>query len=385
LLEEGQDPIAVTETPTRYLRPRPAHLVLVSWLLALLMVVAPGLASAGGRVAARKSKARPTKLRTLGARNKARTRIAKPRAHRSRGSKLSNRIRMRSQARKQALKAQSASTLGAKMAAKAKAKAKTKLRQVRVAKRKQRMQRIRAARSKAKKAKPGNKKTTRKQARRLARAGKRNKKAKASADDDGGGGLAESTLTNTGTLGLLATGARSIHRAANLNRSLSTVLGVAAPIALAVGSTYAMSRAKTIEDRSDAGHGLLWAAQGGADFAGKSFATLGVGLGVAGGGIQVGVGAYRIWTGIKARNWSRVVTGVLDTTAGTAWALTAVSYALPVTMSVFVGATVVKMLHENRHAIAGGARKLRDRVGSWAKRLRNFGLPGRRAQMQASL
>jgi len=180
--------------------------------------------------------------------------------------------------------------------------------------------------------------------------------------------LAEKSLTNGGTLGLLAVGARQVHRLGSFHRATGEVLGVAAPVALAIGSFYRLTHAGSGEERVDAAHGLLWAAQGGADLgssAAQGWVTAGVATGVAGGGLQVGVGIYRLYTGWKARSLPRMISGALDLTAGSAWALSAVSVATPVTMGVFIGATAAKMVYENRAAIARGARSMGERMTRW--------------------
>ena len=176
------------------------------------------------------------------------------------------------------------------------------------------------------------------------------------------------TVVNSATLGLLLTGARSMHRVLNLNRAFGTFIGIAAPIALALGSTYSLVRARNLEERSDASHGLLWAAQAGAQLAGRSFGNLAVGLGLTGGALQVSVGAYRVKDGWKSKNWSRVTSGSLDIAAGGAWALTAVNIGLPVSMGVFIGATLLKMVHENRAPLAKAAKKLRGTLSGWLGR-----------------
>jgi len=179
---------------------------------------------------------------------------------------------------------------------------------------------------------------------------------------------AEKSLTNGGALGLLAVGARQVHRFGSFNRATGEILGVVAPVALAIGSVYGLSHAGSGEDRVDAVHGLLWAAQGGAEVGSSSvhgLATAGVVTGVAGGGLQVGVGIYRLYSGWKARSLPRIIGGALDVTAGSAWALSAVSVATPVTMGVFIGATAAKMLYENRAAIARGARRMGAGMTRW--------------------
>ena len=98
----SQDRSVLFVRRTAYRHSRPA-VQLLSWVLVVLMVVVPSLASAGGRAGrtrAKKSKPRVNKLKTLRARSKAPTaRKRRARANR-RGSKLANRLRLRTLAGK---------------------------------------------------------------------------------------------------------------------------------------------------------------------------------------------------------------------------------------------------------------------------------------------
>ena len=164
----------------------------------------------------------------------------------------------------------------------------------------------------------------------------------------------------TGTLGLLVSGAKAVRPMLPIGKALGSVLGVVAPAIMAVGSLSQYRNAKHSNERLDGIHGMLWATQAGAEWIGGAANHVAPGFGIAGGSLQIAVGLRRIRSGWKSGNRRDITSGVLDTVAGGAWILTAVNVALPVSMSVFIGSTLLKMAHENRAPIARASSAIRN-------------------------
>ncbi len=179
------------------------------------------------------------------------------------------------------------------------------------------------------------------------------------------------SLANLSTTSLLISPASGLLE---VTRGLGPVLGPftgIGSVGLGVVSTRDLLRAKTSEHRVDAAHGILWSLQGLAGFGlalqrqASWIAPAARTLGVAGGALQVSIGAHRLATGLRRRDRERVVLGSLDVGAGTCWALSTCSLLTPWTTAGFVTFTLARLgytAYQRRDALGRGALKLRGRL-----------------------
>jgi len=162
---------------------------------------------------------------------------------------------------------------------------------------------------------------------------------------------------------LTVAGSRSIDV---VQPALAAVSGVAG-VTLAAASAVELARARTHIERADAAHGVAWGLQSVGGIGGMWWHAPGwaekaaFGLGLGGGAIQVGVGLYRLKTGLARRDRKTLILGALDTGAGASWIASTMT-GNPVTLGVFFGLTGARLLYSNAPRIAALARRTAARV-----------------------
>ena len=176
------------------------------------------------------------------------------------------------------------------------------------------------------------------------------------------------TIRQLSTGSLLVSGAGGLMQITRAAGPLGGPFTGIGSVGLGYYSIRDLRRAKTTEKRIEAAHGLAWSMQGltGLGYALQSKAawlkpTSQV-LGVAGGSLQAGIGAFRMVTGIREKSREKIVLGALDIGGGACWAASACALATPWTLGGFIALTTVRMGYEHRDAIRSAARKLTDRV-----------------------
>lgn len=123
-------------------------------------------------------------------------------------------------------------------------------------------------------------------------------------------------------------------------------------------------KAETVEKRVEAAHGMAWSLQGmtGLGYALQSKAAwlkpASQAVGVAGGALQAGIGAFRIYDGVKHKDRQRIVLGALDIGGGACWIASACAIATPWTLGGFIALTATRIGYERRDQIKEAARKL---------------------------
>jgi len=168
---------------------------------------------------------------------------------------------------------------------------------------------------------------------------------------------------------LTVAGSRSIDV---VQPALAAVSGVAG-ITLAAASAVELTRARTHIERADAAHGIAWGLQSVGGIGGMWWhapgwaAPAAYGLGLGGGAIQVGVGLYRLKSGLARRDRKTVILGVLDTGAGASWIASTVT-GNPITLGVFFGLTGARLLYTNGPRMAAFARRTAARIDRAASR-----------------
>ena len=164
---------------------------------------------------------------------------------------------------------------------------------------------------------------------------------------------------------LTVAGSRTIDA---VQPALAAVSGVAG-VTLAAASAVELARARTHIERADAAHGIAWGLQSVGGIGGMWWRAPGwaapaaVGLGLGGGAIQVGVGLYRLKTGLARRDRRTLILGALDTGAGATWIASTVT-GNPLTLATFFGLTGVRLLYANAprlssHLVPRAAREQR--------------------------
>ena len=176
-------------------------------------------------------------------------------------------------------------------------------------------------------------------------------------------------FSETGTLGLLSAGVRAVRRGGEAQRAASgatlgseQILAFLPPVLLAIGSAHALRSARSANERMEASHGLLWAAQASGELVGASGLLTGL-LGTAGGSLQVLVGIRRLRAYIGERGRIDRVLGGLDVVAGSSWTATTLTGST-LALGVFVVSSLVKMAVENRDILKRVVLRF---VQSWPK------------------
>jgi len=205
--------------------------------------------------------------------------------------------------------------------------------------------------------------------------------------------LARTQLQTLSQSGLLVGASGSIF---NLYRAAGPLggpfIGIGS-LGLGYVSIQNFRHAETTKKKAEALHGVAWSMQGmsGLGFAlTKKASWLGPAskaMGIAGGALQMGVGAWRLTQGIKGKVKERIILGSLDIGGGACWAASACAIATPWTLGGFVALTTARMAFEHRDFlyVAGGRikkkvahktrrarRKIKVKVGRMRQRLRRF-------------
>jgi hypothetical protein len=169
-----------------------------------------------------------------------------------------------------------------------------------------------------------------------------------------------------GTASLLMSGANQVVRLGSAGGPLTAPLTGFGSLGLGIYSVRSLVKADSGEQRLDATHGIAWSLQGMAGL-GKALqsraAWIGptaTTMGVAGGLLQTGAGAYKAATGVKARKRSRAILGCLDMGAGICWAASACSIANPYTLGGFVVLATVRLAYARRDNLKRLACRIRD-------------------------
>lgn len=170
-------------------------------------------------------------------------------------------------------------------------------------------------------------------------------------------------VTDLSASSLTVAGSRSIEM---VRPALAAVSGVAG-VTLAAASAVELARARTHIERADAAHGIAWGLQSVGGIGGMWWhapgwaAPAAFGLGLGGGAIQVGVGLYRLKSGLARRDRRSLILGALDTGAGATWIASTVT-GNPLTLAAFFGLTGARLLYTNAPRIAALARRAARRV-----------------------
>jgi len=150
-----------------------------------------------------------------------------------------------------------------------------------------------------------------------------------------------------------------------------TAIGAAGAFGLTAVSVAGLAMSDKPSERVDHAASAGWGIQSGLQMsaralnAGKVLTGLTVGLGVAGGILETGLGVKRIIDGIKAKDKQKLTLGILDITTGVTWALSSALIPPPFGPMLFIGAAMTKMGYMHRHALKGTAKQAASKVKNW--------------------
>lgn len=187
--------------------------------------------------------------------------------------------------------------------------------------------------------------------------------------------LGSKLVKSSGALRKLVKNRRVLKKLSKGSKSFGKVFRGLGSLGVGVSSAVQLIRAKKTTKKVDAAHGVAWGLQ---SLVGMAYATkdkfsaatrmtlkkTGQLLGVAGGILQSGVGAYRLTKGIKEHDKEKIVLGGLDAGAGVAWTASAL-WGGPISMGACVGLNLVSLGYSYRDDI----RKTKDRLKRAAYRL----------------
>jgi hypothetical protein len=185
-------------------------------------------------------------------------------------------------------------------------------------------------------------------------------------------------LGSLSTATLVAGDTGKVGTALRASAHLAPLAGLtgAGAVGLGAASVQTLVRDRDRERRTDAAHGLAWSAQGLTTTAlafgarARWLAPASRAFGVAGGGLQVGIGAYRLGTGLHRRDRERLTLGALDVGAGGCWIASACSLATPWTLGGFALLTGARLAYTNRARIRQAGAALKRRTRRLAARVR---------------
>ena len=188
--------------------------------------------------------------------------------------------------------------------------------------------------------------------------------------------LARTQLQTLSTSGLLVGSSGTIF---NLYRAAGPLggpfIGIGS-LGLGYASIQNFRHAETAKKKAEALHGVAWSMQGmttvGMALQSKFswLAPASRALGVTGGALQAGVGAWRLAQGIKGKVKERIILGSLDMGGGACWAASACAIATPWTLGGFVALTTARMAYEHRDFLYVAGTRIKKKVSRKVRRAR---------------
>jgi hypothetical protein len=160
-----------------------------------------------------------------------------------------------------------------------------------------------------------------------------------------------------------------------LGRVAGQVSGVTS-LGLMVDGGIRLARARRVEERVEATRDLAGGASG-LGRLGWLMSPVHVDVGLAGAGLQIGVGAYELARGLCRRDRPSVILGALDLGAGALFGASLLSCLTPVTAAGAIALTAARAAYANRELLRSAWQRLGDRLRERRER--------RHAQRRAAL
>ena len=152
-----------------------------------------------------------------------------------------------------------------------------------------------------------------------------------------------------------------------------TGIGAVGAVGMTAASLHGMVKAKDPLDKVDYGTGVGWGIQSGlyiANQLGRASASVipvANTIGALGGLTEIGVGAKKLYDGIKKSDSKKKIMGMFDIGIGVTWAGASVLFGGPIGSALFLGLSGAKLLYKNKDKIKTRINKLLRRAPKQAQ------------------